>query len=67
MEKSPRHIQQKKQGTEWYTKIASFLERQDRDFPSGAVVKNPPANAGNAGLHAAEQVSPCATTTEPTL
>ena len=43
-------------------------------FPGGAVVKNPPANAGDIGFepwsgkipHAAEQLSPCATTTEPT-
>ena len=40
-----------------------------------AVVKNPPASAGDAGLipgpgrmpHAAEQLSPCATTTDPVL
>ena len=40
------------------------------------MVKNPPANAGDKGLipawsgkipHAAEQLSPCATTTEPVL
>ena len=47
-------------------------------FPSGPVVKNPHANAGdtlNPGFepwsgkisHAAEQMSPCATTTEPAL
>ena len=44
-------------------------------FPGGAVVKNPPANAGNTGSspglgrfpHATEQLSPCATTTEPVL
>ena len=42
------------------------------DFPGGAVVKNPPANSGDTGFepwsgktpHAAEQLSPCATTTE---
>ena len=41
-------------------------------FPGGAVVKNLPANAGDTGSspgpgtfpHAAEQLSPCATTTE---
>ena len=39
-------------------------------FPGGTVVRNPPANAGNTGpgpgksRHAAEQLSPCATTTE---
>ena len=45
------------------------------DFPGGAVVKNPPANAGDTGSspgpgsisHAAEQLSLCATTTEPVL
>ena len=39
------------------------------------MVKNPPANAGDTGSsnwsgkipHAAEQLSPCATTTEPVL
>ena len=44
-------------------------------FPGGAVVENPPANAGVHGFeswsgkipHAAEQLSPCATTTEPAL
>ena len=43
------------------------------DFPGGTVVKNLPVNAGDTGLspgpgrflHAAEQLSPCATTTEP--
>ena len=46
-----------------------------RGFPGGAVVKNPPANAGDTGSCpgpgrsqcAAEQLSPCATTTEPAL
>ena len=44
-----------------------------RDFPGGTVVRNPPANAGGHGFepwsrkipHAAEQLSPCTTTTEP--
>ena len=44
-------------------------------FPGGAVVKNLPANAGGHGFdpwsgkipHAAEQLSPCATATEPVL
>ena len=43
--------------------------------PGGAVVKKPPANAGDTGSspgpgrfpHAAEQLSLCATTTEPAL
>ena len=26
-----------------------FHKSEDRDFPGGAVVKNPPANAGNTG------------------
>ena len=49
------------------------IRTQVLDFPGGAVVKNPPANAGDIGSepwsgkipHAAEQLSPCATTTEP--
>ena len=44
-------------------------------FPVGAVVKNLPANAGDMGSspwsekipHAAEQLSPYSTTTEPVL
>ena len=43
-------------------------------FPGGAVVKNLPANAGDGFKpwpgkipNAAEQLSPCATTTEPAL
>ena len=53
-----------------------------RDFPGGAVVKNPPANAGDMGLipgpgrshmlrsnsaHVPQLLSPRATTTEPAL
>ena len=46
-----------------------------RDFPGGPMVKNPPSNEGDAGSipgwgtkipHAAGQLSPHATTTEPT-
>ena len=46
----------------------------DRDFPGGPVVKNPPSNAGDAGSipgqgtkipHAAGQLGPRAATTEP--
>ena len=44
-------------------------------FPGGAVVKSLPANAGDHGFepwsrkipHAAGQLSPCATATEPAL
>ena len=44
-------------------------------LPGGSVVKNLPANAGDTGSspgpgkipHATEQLSPCATTTEPAL
>ena len=48
------------------------VKNLSRDFPGGAVVKNPPANSGFepwAGKipHAAEQLRPCATTTEPAL
>ena len=47
-----------------------------RDFPGGPVVMNPPSSAGDAGFlrcrgtkipHAAEHLSPCATTAEPAL
>ena len=45
-----------------------------RGFPGGSLVKNPPANAGDTGLspgqkipRTAEQLSLCATTTEPAL
>ena len=31
------------------TKHNSFQKRVSRDFPGGAVVKNPPANAGDTG------------------
>ena len=48
------------------------LVRNNRDFPGGPVVKNPPANAGFEPWsrkipYAVEQLSPCATTTEPVL
>ena len=49
-----------------------LIKTNGRGFPGGAVVKNPPANAGDTGSspglgsipHATEQLSPCATTTE---
>ena len=52
-----------------------LLKKQHRDFPGGGVVENPPADAGDTGSiprsgkipHAAEQLSPCATTAEPVL
>ena len=52
------------------TKNTSF---SNEDFPSGLVVKNLLANAGDRDpwsgkiSHAVEQLSPCATTTELTL
>ena len=50
-------------------RLYSHMEPQrnlNKDFTGGAVVKNPPANAGDTGLipNAVEQLSPCATTTE---
>ena len=30
--------------------VKTILKKKKRDFPGGAVVKNPPANAGNTGL-----------------
>ena len=29
--------------------IAQYQKKQTRDFPGGAVIKNPPANAGDTG------------------
>ena len=54
------------------TQAKEFVKR---GFPGGAVVKNPPANAGDMGSkprsgkipHATEQLSLCTTTTEPAL
>ena len=34
----------------WYIRGQSFKNISDGDFPGGAVVKNPPANAGDTGL-----------------
>ena len=56
-------------------KAVSFENiKSDLDFPGGAGVKNPPVNAGDTGsipgpgrshMPAADQLSLCATTTEP--
>ena len=56
-------------------KQTTQLKNGQRDFPGGAVVKNPPANAGGHRFepwsgkipHALEQLSLCTTTTEPML
>ena len=54
--------------------FVKYLKYLGGDFPSGRVVKNLPSNAGNLGLipgrgtktsHAAGQLSPHATTTDP--
>ena len=57
-----------------YKNEQKFKSICKQGFPGGTVVKNPPANAGDrfepwSGKipHAAEQLSPCATTTEPAL
>ena len=34
---------------DWGTKYYLLRENTSRDFPGGAVVKNPPANAGDTG------------------
>ena len=47
------------------------VRKEQRSFPGGSVVKNPPANAGDVGPisglgkipQAAEQLSPCPTST----
>ena len=55
--------------------IYNILNVNVLDFPGGSVVKNPPASAGDTGSipdsgkipHAAEQLSPWATTTGSVL
>ena len=60
----------------FFSPIAPFFEEEIYEgFPGGAVVENPPANAEDTGSspglggsripHAAEQLGPWATTTEP--
>ena len=55
------------------TEIFRWLLKNERDFPGGPLVKNPPSNAGDAHSipgqgtkipHAAGHLSPRATTTE---
>ena len=62
--------------TKFYGTITIVIHQNidNKDFPGGTVVKNPPANAGNTGSpwsgkipHAMEQLSLCTTTTEPVL
>ena len=62
--------------TEEYYDLIYVLKTLFRGFPDGSVVKNPPANAGDMDEfnlwsrkipHTAEQLSPGATTVEPTL
>ena len=55
--------------------VSHQLNGNGWDFPGDSLVENPPANAGEKEIdpwsrkipHAAEQLSPCATTTEPVL
>ena len=52
--------------------LICFIKISFKGFPGGAVVKNPPASAGDTGSNPGpgrshEQLSPCTTTTEPTL
>ena len=47
--KEIRQEQRKAESLKWFNKI--FFKK--RDFPGGAVIKNPPANAGDTGS------SPC--------
>ena len=64
MEKGDRNRCKKRDGN----------SKRERDFPGGPVIKNPSCNAGDVHgsipgcrtriPHAAEQLSPCATTTE---
>ena len=51
--------------------MGRVIELRVGGFPGGSVVKNIPVNARDMGSipgpHAMEQLSPCATTTEPVL
>ena len=59
----------------WVPHKLSEKNLLDQNYPGGAVVKNPPANAGDTGSspwsgkipHAVQQLSLCTTTTEPAL
>ena len=68
--------QQHMDGNYGHGKEVNYLGKthEERDFPGGPVVKNPPSNAGDVGSipgwgtkipHAAGQLSPCAATPEP--
>ena len=55
--------------------MSAWVQSEIGDFPGGRVDGNPPDLAGDMGSipcpgrfsHASEQLSPCATTSEPTL
>ena len=51
------------------TRAGHRFKRHLGDFPCVTVDKNPPANAGDTGSipYAVEQLSPCASPTEPAL
>ena len=57
-----------------FRKSKNIYKKSRGDFPGGPVVKTLPSNAGDTGSipswgtkipHAAGQLNPCATTTEP--
>ena len=58
----------------WSLYSKSSFKKKNMGFLGGSVVKNPPANVRDAGWirlgkipHAADQLSPCATISEPGL
>ena len=69
------HLQPSQRIFNLFSATKSFQLKKKQGFPGGAVVKNPPANAGDTGSEpwsgkiprAVEQLSPCTTTTEPEL
>ena len=38
-------------------RLLYYIKKQDLGFPGGAVVKNPPANAGDMGLSPGPEIS----------
>ena len=48
------------------TEIIYLLENQTENFPGGAVVKNPPADAGTQVRALVQEDPPCCGATKPT-
>ena len=60
-----RRWKRNERGVSGKPKEEDVLRRNERDFLGGAVVKNPPANAGNTGLIPGLGRSTCHRATKP--